>query len=296
VIDLAWVGMMVRRYGLQVWFAAHSTLAVANAVFDPRYWWFDGRLYLEATRSWLAGGDPWSVSIDGNYYAAPPPTLLPLVPIAVLPQPLDLVVLVMIVGLATLATIRLLALPWWWLAFPPLVQCLIAANVQALILPLILWGAGPVAAFAKAYAILPIVILGRWRAAALTAVALVVTAPLLPWAQFLDSFGVITGRLAEQTDFALPTAVLIAAAPFALLAMTLIGRDRAAWLSVPALWPSQQYYYGALAVGTRDPIAAAIVAMPLPGVGLLALFVLAAIAWRRGNRPSVAVVLGPSER
>jgi hypothetical protein len=123
----------------------------------------------------------------------------------------------------------------------------------------------------------------------MTGLALLATAPLLPWGEFLASFDTIAARLADQTDFALPTVVLVMAAPFALLAMTLIGREKAAWLSVPALWPSQQYYYGALAIGTRDPIAAAIVALPLPGVGLIAFFVLAAVAWSRGTRPAVAL-------
>ena len=46
-----------------------------------------------------------------------------------------LIALVVIVG--AVATIRLLKLPWWWLLFPPLVQCVLSGNVQSLIVPLI---------------------------------------------------------------------------------------------------------------------------------------------------------------
>ena len=71
----------------------------------------------------------------GNYFAAPPPTLLPVAPFALLPEPLGLVLLTALVVVASVATIRLLRLPWWWILFPPLVQCLISANVQAFLLP-----------------------------------------------------------------------------------------------------------------------------------------------------------------
>ena len=68
---------MVSRYGLPWWFAIESVLGIAVAMQDRRYLFFDARLYLEATRVWLAGGDPWNVQIAGNYFAAPPPTCSP---------------------------------------------------------------------------------------------------------------------------------------------------------------------------------------------------------------------------
>ena len=98
----------------------------------------------------------------------------------------------------------------------------------------------------------------------------------------------INARLVEQTDDALPTLVLVLAAPFAVAAMWIIGRERAAWLAVPALWPSQQYYYGSLAIGAKSALAAAIVAFPIDGSGLIALFVLAAVTWMHPEqRPAV---------
>ena len=161
-----WVVETVSRYWLACWFAVESVLGVALVLADPRYLLFDGRLYLAATRAWLAGGDPWDVQLLGNYFAAPPLTLLPFVPFALLPPDLGLALVALIVVGGAVATIRLLHLPWWWLLFPPLVQCVLSANVQALIVPLILVPGGALAIVLKVYAGLPLLILGRWRSLA----------------------------------------------------------------------------------------------------------------------------------
>ena len=74
-----WVRDLVRRYGLPVWFLANTIPALVLQATDTSLLFFDARLYLMATRTWLDGGDPWSVQLAGNYFAAPPPSLLPLV-------------------------------------------------------------------------------------------------------------------------------------------------------------------------------------------------------------------------
>ena len=61
-------------------------------------------------------------------------------------------------------------------------------------------------------------------------------------------------------------------APAVLLALWVVGRERAAWLAVPAIWPAQQFYYGTLVMPTRSKVAAAIVAFPVAGSGAAALF------------------------
>src|SRR4051812_29818203 len=76
-----WVIAMIARYGLPFWFGIESALGIAVAAQDTKYWFFDARLYLDATRAWLAGGDPWAVQLAGNYFAAPPPTLLAFAPL-----------------------------------------------------------------------------------------------------------------------------------------------------------------------------------------------------------------------
>lgn len=280
-----WLRRLISRYWLPVWFALNSLIAIAYSARDTSLLYFDARLYLMATQEWLAGGDPWSVDLAGNFYAAPPPSLLPLAPLAVLPIDLGVAVIAVLVIVAAVASVRMLGLPWWWILFPPLIQSILSANVQALLLPLILVGAGPVAVFLKVYAAVPLVLLARWRALAINAVLLVASAPLLPWSQYLAELGAINARLIHQTNYALPTPLLVVLAPVALVALWIVGRERGAWLAVPALWPSQQYYYGSLAMGAKSGLAAAIVAFPVNGSGLWALLVLAALEWHRGARP-----------
>ena len=284
-LDVRWIRDQIVRHGLFVWFLANSAVGIAYAARDTSLLFFDARLYLMATQAWLAGDDPWQVELAGNYFAAPPPSLLPLVPFALLPLDLGVAVIAGLVMVAAVATIRMLRLPWWWLLFPPLVQCLLSANVQGLLIPLILLRAGAIASFLKIYAVVPIVITGRWRAALLTGALLIVTIPLLPWSTYVSEFALINAHLTEQTKYALPTLSLVLISPIALLAMAVVGRERAAWLAVPAIWPSQQYYYGTLAMGARSDLAAAIVSFPIPGSGLVALLVLAVVTWRREGGP-----------
>ena len=287
-----WLRHLVLTYGLPVWFGINTLWALAYQARDTSLLYFDARLYLDATDVWLNGGNPWSVDLAGNFFAAPPTSMLPLIPFALLPRDLGVALIAGLVIGGSILAIRLLKLPWWWIAFPPLVQCMLSANVHGLVLPLILIGAGPIAAAFKAYAVLPLVILGRWRALLITAAGLIATIPFLPWSTYLADFWAINARLEEQTHFALTTPILVVAIPFALVAMWVVGRERAAWLSVPALWPSQQYYYGSIAMGARSGLAAAIVALPVNGSGLIALFVLALVEWHRRRSGSTDRTFG----
>ena len=282
-----WVRQSIQRYGLPVWFLANAIPALILQMQDTSLLYFDARLYLMATRTWLDGGDPWTVQLAGNFFAAPPPSLLPLAPLAMLPLDMGVAIIATLVIGASVLTVRMLRLPWWWLLFPPLIQTCFSANVHGLVLPLILLGGGALAVFLKAYAVVPMAILGRWRALLVATVGLIATIPILPWGTYIAEFGTIQARLEQQTDIALPTLVLVVAAPVAITAMAVLGRERAAWLAVPALWPSQQYYYASLVIGARSAVAAAIAAFPIEGAGLWALFALAVLEWHRGARPNL---------
>lgn len=283
--DSPWIRALVTRYWLRVWFGANAIVGLANAAMDTSLLYFDARLYLEATKAWLEGGDPWGVALAGNYFAAPPPSLVPLVPLAVLPIDVGVAVLAGLVIAGAVLTIRLLDLPWWWLLFPPLVQCVLSANVHALLIPLILLRGGAIATLLKVYAGVTLAILGRWAALAVAGGIVLVTAPLLPWASYLEQFAAISATLAEQTKHHIPVPVLVAVAPLVLCAALVVGRQRAAWLVPLALWPSQQYYYGTLVMPARHAVAAAIVALPMTGSGIVAIVALAVMEWRAGARP-----------
>ena len=277
--DFAFVQAWIKRYWLAVWFAVISSMRLSVLITGEAG--FDARLYLQATRAWLDGADPW-VIIDGQRFAAPPPTLIPLAPIAVLPEGVGIAVMIALAIVGAVATVRILHLPWWWILFPPFLDAAWNGNPQNLLVPLILVGAGPLAVFLKIYAVVPIALTLRWRALVVTAVALAVTAPFLPWASYIERFGALSEALATQSDGGLSATALPWLIPIAVVALLFAGRERAAWLAVPALWPATQWYYSTLAVPALTPIAAAVIATPVPGAAVLAA-VIVALGRRNAN-------------
>ena len=212
--------------------------------------------------------------------------------------------------LAALWLIRALRLPPWWLLFPPLLLS-VAAGSSAL--PLVAcWSrrgvadrggasagrvgafAGRVGAFADAGAVLgrvysavPLALLGRWRGLVLGAAAIVVTAPFLGWDRYIGDLredqraaaaAVGRGQLGLRDPGLVPVLV-----PMAVIGLVLVGRRKAAWLAVPALWPNAQEYYAviALPIAASVPIATLAMATPLtPGVVAVGVFVAGAVCDR----------------
>jgi hypothetical protein len=160
---------------------------------------------------------------------------------------------------AGIATVRLLKRPWYWILFPPLVNGMIGGGIDTWLVPLILVGHGWLAVLSKTYAAVPLVILGKWRPLVVAGVIIVVTAPILPWASYFSQFSEIQRHLADQSANLSAPIYLI---PVAVIALVLMGRDRAAWLTVPALWPSTQWYYNSIALPGLTPVAAALMAIP----------------------------------
>jgi hypothetical protein len=247
---------------------------------------FDGRLYRTATVAWLQGGDPWAVSQGGVYFAAPPPSLLPMVPFALLPESIAVPLMLAACLGASAWAIRRLRVPWWWLAFPPLVDGIWNANFHVLVMPLVLAGLAPMASIVKVYATVIPAIRFDWRSLVLTALALLITAPLLPWLRFLNELPTILLQLRVQSAggqsvTSLPLPWVVGGAVLAIGGLAVVGRERAAWLAVPVLWPSTQWYYASIAIpGLARPelsiIPAAILAAPVAQAPLLAVMVMAA--------------------
>ena len=266
-VGLAYVFDWFKRYWLAVWFLVIDIVWLAELPFVGT----DGT-YFEAARRLWAGEDPWATSYNGWYFAAPPTTLLPLLPVGLIPEGVANVILVAIAVAASVWTVRHLALPWYWLAFPPLFFAMLGGAFDTWLAPLILMGLGWWAPFAKIYAVVPLAIRGEWRQLAIFAIALAVTFPFLPWPTFLDQFPTIREHLAMQAGRG-PGLIAI---PIIAVALVLMGRERAAWMAVPALWPSTQFYYGAMAVPALTPWAAAVMAVPSDWSPTIACCVLAA--------------------
>ena len=270
--DLRFVKAWISRYWLAVWFGIISAMRLSVLVTGEAG--FDARLYLTATRACLTGADPW-ISIGAQRFAAPPPTLLPLAPIAILPESIGVAVMIALAVVGAVATVRILRLPWWWILFPPFLDAAWNGNPQNVLVPLILLGAGPVAAFLKIYAVVPMALTLRWRALLVTGAALLVTAPFLPWGSYIAKFGDLSAALATQSDGGLSATALPWLIPVAVAALLFAGRERAAWLAVPALWPTTQWYYSTLAVPALTPLAAAVIAIPVPGAAVVAAVIVA---------------------
>ena len=282
--DLRFVKAWAGRYWLAVWFGVISAMRLSVLVTGEAG--FDARLYLTATRAWLDGADPW-ISIGAQRFAAPPPTLVPLVPIAILPESIGMAVMIALAVVGVVATVRILRLPWWWILFPPFLDAAWNGNPQNLLVPLILVGAGPLAAFLKIYAVVPMALTLRWRALLVTGAALAVTAPFLPWGSYIAQFGDLSRALATQSDGGLSATALPWLIPVEIVALLFAGRERAAWLAVPALWPTTQWYYSTLAVPALTPLAAAVIAIPVPGAAVVAAVL---VAITRGNTSRARLV------
>ena len=156
-----------------------------------------------------------------------------------------------------------------------------------MLVPLILVGAGPIAALLKVYAIVPIALTLRWRALLVTAGVLLVTAPFLPWASYLRQFSDLSAVLATQSDGGLSATAIPLLIPIGVVALALCGRERAAWLAVPVLWPSTQWYYSTLAMPALTAIGAALMAIPVPGFAVVAAAIAIAAEHRRSTSTSL---------
>jgi hypothetical protein len=265
-----------------IWFVVISLIRLSVLVTDtPGY---DGMLYRTATVSWMQGLDPWAAPVEGAAFAAPPPTLLAMVPFALVPEPVARIVLLVLGVVASVWMIRRLKLPIWWLAFPPLVDGLYIGNPHIFIAPLLVAGLTPVAGFLKLYALAVPALRLEMRALVITGVLLIVTIPLLPWGQFLSEWPQINDALRRQaggTGFSVwATPWLL---PIALAAAVLIGRERLAWLSVPVFWPYTQWYYAAMALPGVTPLAAMALATPVAGATTLALVIAVVELYVRGR-------------
>lgn len=216
----------------------------------------DARVYFRAAEAWLAGGDPYAATVGPVTFASPPPTLFVLAPLVPLGETLAVLVILASGLVAAPWAIRRMGLPLWYLLFPPMFTSLWLGSLNVVMLALLVTSSGAVAtglvALVKMYGLVPPLILTRWRGLAGAAVVLLVTAPLLPWQAFLTS-GAETAI--EQTSgfTAWTTPVLI---PAVLLALIVLGRERSAWLTVPALWPHGQSTYAVTALPAIHPILA----------------------------------------
>ena len=267
------------RIGLPAWFVVIDLLWIAK----PDALGIDARLYQRAASTWLAGGDPWSVTQAGIPYASGPHTLLLYVPTSALPLEWSVAVWIILGLTVSMWLVRRLRLPIWWLAFPPLAHSIWNGNPQTLAMALLVLGGSAAAAGAvllKLYAVLPLV--ARPRQLILAGIVLALLLPFLPWQLYLqDGLGVTSHLASAWNGSAWRVPLLI---PPTLVGLWILRRQGGEWLAVPAVWPATQFYYLAMALPALvgRPILAAALALPVPLMAPIAVMALAALTlWRR---------------
>lgn len=242
---------------------------------------FDARIYLHAAQTWLAGGDPWTAyaaqhswvsgAPDAIYYfTGPPPTVVVFVPFAWLPDGAYTVGWMALTLGAAVYTLRRLRLPTWWIIFPPMAQAVFVGNPQVVCLALLLSGSSilqAIAPAAKAYAVVPMIGEGRWRAIGMFALAAALSIAILwpLWAQYAADYPHVQEWITSATWGGFSAArdprmfVVVGAAVGAL---ALVDRRAASWLAVPALWPASEFFYATFALPLRSPWLMAALAVP----------------------------------
>ena len=233
----------------------------------------DLRIYRAAADAAIHGGDPWRAGVEGLTFAAPPPALIPYIPAALLPESVAIVLYAGLSIVAGVFVLRALGLPLWWLLFPPLAECFVVLNADVFVIALLV--AGRRWAFAaivfKVYAAVPLILQRRWVAVAIGGLVCALSLPLL--ATFIADRDLITAALDLQSSGGLSAWGSWLMVP-TIIALVVLGRRGADWLSVPALWPYTQLHYNVLAlpIAAKSPIVAFLLSLavwPLPAVAAM---------------------------
>jgi hypothetical protein len=285
---------------LAAWFAGQSYLRIASFIHGNVPLGQDIQIYYQGVQEWLHGRDPWAatVIVDSRYafnYAGSPATTLLLAPSALVSESQFTALWLVLTALSAVAIVRWLKLPLWWLLFPPTTEALYSGNPQLVVLMLLLAGAGrmglladSIAAVLKVYAVVPLLgerQLRRVGLALVLTMATFVVAPSL-WIQYVKEFGTISARLAQQSGngwsaFYFPMLLV----PTAIALILLWRRDpkAAAWLTVPALWPSSEFHYSTFAQPVMTPLLAVPLAVPIQRLAPVAIIVY--VIWRFVSPP-----------
>lgn len=287
------------QIALAAWFAAQTFMRIAMFVHDKVPIGQDVEIYYRGVQEWLQGRDPWAaqVVVPPNHvfsYAGSPATTVLLAPSALLSEGQFTVLWLALSAVSAVAIVRWLKLPMWWLLFPPTVEAMYSGNPQLVVLMLLLAGAGragvvwdSIAVVLKVYAVIPLLGERKLRRVCLALVltmATVVVAPSL-WIHYAQEFGAISARLARESDngwsaFYHPKLLV----PTAIAILLLWRRDpkAAAWLAVPALWPSTEFHYSTFAQPVMTPLLAVLLAFPPLRVPYT---IMLYVAWRFASAP-----------
>ena len=255
------LAQLVARFGLPAWFVLWTVADCRHRLGE--FFGSDTRIYARGAAAFLDGRDPWSAAVGPFHFAGLPPTVQLYVPFALIPEDVAVAIGFVVAGLAAIAIVRTLGLPWWWLLFPPLAHGVVVANPHVLLTALLLTNRGWAEALAglfKIYAIVPLAGRFRWRALVLTAVGLAVSFALAPqlWLSYVSTMAETTIRLTEESAGGFSAAIvptLLLPMGAIVMALAVIDRHAASWLAVSALWPATQFFTQTLLMPLFAPVA-----------------------------------------
>jgi hypothetical protein len=251
-------------------FAIGAENSILHVILEPRLLGSHAWIYTDAARALFAGGDPWRVGPPAGVVAGPPPMLLPFMPFVGLPNEVIAAIWLVASVVALVWLLWKLGLPGYWIAYTPFFAVVVLGHLELLVVILLFYGGrlGGLAAIVKPYMGFALVAQKRWGAIAVAAVAVLVTAPFLPWGLFIQERDFIAANLARQyagdSVFGNPILMVIA-----VVALASLGWRRALWLGAPLLWPAAQQGYKLMAVPLMTPVLAVFWALPFPGCALL---------------------------
>ena len=267
-------------------FVIGSAWAVLPSLVYPGLIGSHAVLYTLAAQTILAGGDPWSVGPAATIFAGPPTMPLTFVGFAFAPDLLIRVSWIAIDVVVAVWAIRRLGLPFYWIAFPPLLQTIVLGHPEVLLLGLLVGGKllSGLAILVKPYAVFPLMAERRWGALGVGVGAVLLTIPFLPWGRFFTELPAIIGTIARQNngDSTFGDPIPLAIGVVALLSL---GLRRALWLAVPVLWPFAQPNYKVMTIPALAPVLAIAWAIPIPGLTLAGVVVLAVLVTINRLRP-----------
>lgn len=288
---------------LPFWFLGWDALRLYQVGLVQRgldFSWFgrDFRIYRNAGLELAAGRDPFGAFAPWNgvdwHFAAPPIAAQAFVPFVLVPEWLGLAVFAVLSVAVLCFALRRLGLPLWWIAFPPVVEGLMAMNPQILVVGLLVVGGSwtsAVAASLKVYALIPMVARRQFKAVAILAASMVVSVAVSPgaWSEYIARYGEISGRLMSESQGGVSATLfldprvlplgegLAIVGIVAVLVLLVAVRDvrSAGWLAVPLLWPAAEYHYATFALPIARRTSTWILAVPLVPTYLVGLMVLA---------------------
>lgn len=262
---LTWTALCVFLL-LSAWWLLHVTLGLFGS---------DAQVYREGAVA-LLSGSPWEATHNGWRFAAPPLTAMAFLPATLLPGPVFGVLFVALSGLGAVLIVRRIGLPMWWIAYPPLVFGVLLGNPAVLGMTALVMGWPLVGLILRPH----LALVANRRVLAVFVVLSLLAVIVRP--DFLTVALTLGSRYSEQSDpVNLWGSPLMAPALVSLALLWTVDRKAAAWLVMPAVGPAMGWYGYAMVMPVGSLALALACAIPVSGIGGIAITVFALARWWR---------------